>query len=496
VAVPWQMHAAIIGIPPIPLDDDAVAFSVLQMNDIYEALPLNNGTRGGLARVATIRKWLQVQSPDVITVLSGDMLSPCALDGSVPKADRLDGRHMVSMMNTLGLDYATFGNHEFDLPKAALQRRISESRFEWISTNVKEAATGNPFPNVHRSKLINIKGCRVLLIGLTVDENLGDGDYADIVSSPDLPALVRSHLAAFQGRYDVLIALTHLPIEADIALAEGLPEISIILGGHDHEGWHVWRGPSNTHITKADANAGSVFIHRVTFGLRSRRVTVHRSWVPVDENIPEDPVVAAEAERWYAQSFRRFEALGLQPRRIVTALPGDLELDGRDKVLRQGPSVLGAMVCEMQYERAAAFDADFGFLNSGLIRIDDRMLGTVTEYDVIRMFPFPNVIAVIKIKGSLLAAAFRWGLSNRGSGMYSFPCGVTLDDVGRWVTAEGTILDGADREYVVATNSFLLWAPGSPLATSSEVHRLGDIGSYTANFIPFLKDRYGVVSAA
>lgn len=31
------------------------------------------------------------------------------------------------------------------------------------------------------------------------------------------------------------------------------------------------------------ANAGSVFIHRVTFGLRSRRVTVHRSWVPVDE---------------------------------------------------------------------------------------------------------------------------------------------------------------------------------------------------------------------
>lgn len=40
-----------------------------------------------------------------------------ALDGSVPKADRLDGRHMVSMMNTLGLDYATFGNHEFDLPK-------------------------------------------------------------------------------------------------------------------------------------------------------------------------------------------------------------------------------------------------------------------------------------------------------------------------------------------------------------------------------------------
>jgi len=43
-------------------------------------------------------------------------------------------------------------------------------------------------------------------------------------------------------------------------------------------------------------------------------------------------------------------------------VPGDLELDGRDKVLRQGPSVLGAMVCEMQYERAAAFDADFGAL--------------------------------------------------------------------------------------------------------------------------------------
>jgi 2',3'-cyclic-nucleotide 2'-phosphodiesterase (5'-nucleotidase family) len=56
-----------------------VQWTFLQMNDVYELKPLGGGTKGGLARVATIRQLLLQENPDTITILSGDIVSPSAL---------------------------------------------------------------------------------------------------------------------------------------------------------------------------------------------------------------------------------------------------------------------------------------------------------------------------------------------------------------------------------------------------------------------------------
>ncbi|MEM9022155.1 MAG: hypothetical protein AAGB22_00340, partial [Bacteroidota bacterium] len=48
-----------------------VEFIVLQLNDVYEIAPLENGQAGGMARVATLRNQLLAENPRVITVLSG-----------------------------------------------------------------------------------------------------------------------------------------------------------------------------------------------------------------------------------------------------------------------------------------------------------------------------------------------------------------------------------------------------------------------------------------
>ncbi|WP_456306277.1 hypothetical protein, partial [Hafnia paralvei] len=49
--------------------------------------------------------------------------------------ERVNGQQMVSLMNAAGIDLVTFGNHEFDIPYVALQKRINESKFFWISSN-------------------------------------------------------------------------------------------------------------------------------------------------------------------------------------------------------------------------------------------------------------------------------------------------------------------------------------------------------------------------
>eukprot|EP00667_Euglena_gracilis_P004471 EG_transcript_4496 len=498
--LPYLTHATIIGLPPIPTTAQAeeyVTFSILQMNDVYEALPISNGTRGGLARVATLRRWLQEQNRDVITVMAGDLISPCALDAAAASKNlRFDGKHMVSIMNALGLDYMIFGNHEFDVSKRVLQQRIAESRFQWISSNVVDSVTGRPFPNVTTYVLRNIRGCRVLFVALTVDENRGENDYVRITPTAELPEFLQRFIAPFEGHYDVLVALTHISVADDVAITEAVPQVDLIVGGHDHEGWHIWRGPRNTHITKADSNVGSVFIHRLAFGLQSRKLTIQHRHVPVTDEIPEEPAVARLAREWYQRSFDHFRTMGLHPEKVVITLPGDLELDGRDKVLRRGPSPLTAMVCEAEVEQAAAFHPTMGFINAGIVRIDDRLFGAITEYDVIRMFPFPNVIVVLRVKGRILATTFDWGQSLQGNGMFSFPCGAGLDAEGRWVTADGAVLNGSEELFLIATNSYLLEAPGSPLAGSPDVTRLGDIGLFSTNFVAYLQRKFRAAPAA
>ena len=69
-----------IGSPPILNNPHTyVQWTFLQMNDIYELKPLGGGKKGGLARVATIRKLLRQENPNTITVISGDIVSPSAL---------------------------------------------------------------------------------------------------------------------------------------------------------------------------------------------------------------------------------------------------------------------------------------------------------------------------------------------------------------------------------------------------------------------------------
>jgi 2',3'-cyclic-nucleotide 2'-phosphodiesterase (5'-nucleotidase family) len=69
-----------IGSPPVLNSPHLyIQWTFLQMNDVYELKPLGGGNKGGLARVATIRKLLRQENPNTITVISGDIVSPSAL---------------------------------------------------------------------------------------------------------------------------------------------------------------------------------------------------------------------------------------------------------------------------------------------------------------------------------------------------------------------------------------------------------------------------------
>ncbi|HEX7277250.1 MAG TPA: metallophosphoesterase, partial [Acidimicrobiales bacterium] len=209
-----------------------VALTILQMNDVYELTPVSGGTEGGMARVATLRANLRAENPNTFTVLAGDLLNPSALSTATVDGQRLAGRQMVDVMNILGLDYATFGNHEFDLSQENLNLRLAESKFRWVSSNVTQA-DGQPFPDVPLNVTFTVANddgqeARVGLFGLTVGSN-----PAGYVAYKDPVAVAREQVSELRSQVDILIAVTHLSLEGDIDLVQKVPEIDLVLGGHE-----------------------------------------------------------------------------------------------------------------------------------------------------------------------------------------------------------------------------------------------------------------------
>jgi 2',3'-cyclic-nucleotide 2'-phosphodiesterase (5'-nucleotidase family) len=262
--------------PPIPLKP--VRF--LLINDVSIADTLDNG-QGGLARVATVRRRLADQGP-VVFVLAGDVLSP----GPASKYYR--GRQMVDVLNQAKLNYATFGNHEFDIEPDTLIARVAESEFKWLSANCSRA-NGTPFPKVLPWDTLRVSGHKVGLFGLTLQ-----GTYSHVrCTNPDSAAHRAIEALSAEGS-DLIVGLTHQTMEADRNLLGREPKLDLVLGGHERQAQDSV--VSGRHAVKADPDARTAQFVTLWGGKDSWRQAV--GLVRIDNTLPGDTSVARRVAGW------------------------------------------------------------------------------------------------------------------------------------------------------------------------------------------------------
>ena len=268
------------GLPPAPAPTNPIRF--LSINDVYIADTLPDGG-GGLARVAAIRDRIALEGPTLL-VVAGDFLSPSALTRLA------GGRHMVDALNAARADYATFGEHEFDLPRDTLLARIGESRFKWLSTNCA-GPDGAPLAGSVPWDTIRLAERKVGLFGLTAP-----GPYPEYVRCDDPDAATRRALDTLvaQGA-ELIVAVTHQPLEADRRLLNRESRIDLILGGHEHEAQSL--SISGRHVLKADANARTIQFATVWGAKGQWREAV--TLLPVHSGLPSDSATAAAVAAWH-----------------------------------------------------------------------------------------------------------------------------------------------------------------------------------------------------
>ncbi|WP_315823194.1 bifunctional metallophosphatase/5'-nucleotidase [Paraflavitalea speifideaquila] len=403
-------------------------FTILQVNDVYEISPLANGKEGGMARVAAIRNQLHAKDPNLITVLSGDFLSPSFI-GTLKYKDatgnelKIAGKQMVEVMNSAGIDLVTFGNHEFDIAQADLQRRIDESRFDWINSNVYLVSGGRqqPFTKTQNNQTSTIPSCvirnitfpdgqsvRVGFIGCTVAFNKNDYvAYSDEINT------FQRIFDSIQNKCDIVLGLTHLSKDVDSTIATKIPGLHLIMGGHEHEHMKVPAGKIN--VCKADANAKSAYIHTISYTPATKQVSIQSDLKLINETVPFDETTNAVVNKWVklADSIMRKNGFDPQQKLMTATVP----LDGREHSIRNHPTNYTELIA-----RALIFadpSVDAAFYNSGSLRVDDELSGDITQYDVLRSLPFGGPLVAMTLYGKQLDSIITIGTTiNKGEGGY------------------------------------------------------------------------------
>lgn len=438
-------------------DDNQIEVVFLQMNDVYEIAPLEGGRVGGMARVAAIKKQLLSGNPNTYAVMAGDFLNPSVIGNMTYAGSRIRGKQMVEVMNAAGVDVVTFGNHEFDIKEEELLQRLQESTFQWVSSNVlhKTGTTVQPFTSGAQAKPVpktmmlearDADGTQVKIgiLALTLPSN-----KVSFVEYSDFKTEATQAYQSLQPQADFVVAITHLDIEDDLAVSQQNQGIRLLMGGHEHTNSYDTVGTAI--VAKADANAKTVYVHTLKYNKINRQLSIQSSLLPVDQTITPEPATEQVVSKWTSIADQSFKALGFDPQEAIFVTTEPLE--GRESYMRHQPTNLGKLIAKAI--SAAAPQSEVAMLNSGSVRVDDQLSGTITQYDILRTLPFAGRILEADMKGNLLEKVLNIGMKNTGTGGYLQTDKAEYNsNQGKWVV-NGKLLE-PDKTYRVALSDYLL----------------------------------------
>ena len=447
--------------------DKQIDVTFLQLNDVYEIAPLSGGKEAGLARVETVHKQLLAQNPNTFMFMAGDFLNPSLIGTLKYEGEKIRGKQMIEVMNAMNFDLVTFGNHEFDLKGKDLQKRLNESTFQWTIANAKNKVddiTG-PFYSEKESVktfipetfTINAKdtdGTTLKMGFFSVCLPVNNPEYVEFT---DVFEAAKKAYNKLEKETDVVIGLTHLAIEDDKKLAAMLPDVPLIMGGHEHYNMIVPVG--NSAITKADANARTVYVHELHYDRKTKKATIQSTLKTINDKIKSDPEVDKIVNKWQVVLNDKVSEVVSSPNEVIFIAKEPL--DGRETTIRSEQTNLGKMIASSMQ---VATKADCAFFNGGSVRIDDQIHGNVTAVDLFRALPYGGAVFVIDIKGDFLQKILDFGKDNKGKGAYLQRAKVDWDsDNKQW------IIDGkplvSSKTYAVAITDFLLTGYDVPFLT-------------------------------
>ena len=375
-----------------------------------------------LARLATIVEEQRALHPHALLVDAGDLFSGTAVSSI------FQGQAEQEAVLAMGYDALAIGNHDFDFGKAVVQQSLDRG-LPWLSANIwqGEQTFAPPFA------IMSLKEARVLLVGLTsvatpkmaFASNIAGLHFADPVTT------LRNILQEQEGNYDLCVVLSHLGYGEDLLLAQKVPGIKAIIGGHSHT---VLASPVRIRDTIiVQTGSSAQYLGKVIIGMEEGYPAT-AELLRIEQDTPLHPSIA--------QIDQHYAAL------MANEMGQVLGYASRDYVKRG----MGHFMVEALLSYS---DADAALYNGGGVRAG-LQAGPITREDIFAVEPFDNQAVLVTLSGPDLAELKKIASSRSGD----FFTGPRIIDL--------------DRTYTVATSDFLANETASySILTRGEITYLG-----------------------
>ena len=379
----WVISCTIAAVWILPLSAQPKAITILHTNDIHASFipqpatwirsdpkPLIGGFNELYFMVDSIRHVI----PNTLLLDAGDVMTGNPI--TEYQFHGADGGALFEMMNQIGYEAWTVGNHDFDVSVANLNKLAHIANFPTVSANVQDLAGNYPVNN-KPYVIINKDGLRIGIIGLMSSDFYNLVNHKSGESIKLLPPIqtMQQFVTELLPKTDLIIALTHEGVQDDSVLAMNVHGLDVIVGGHSHTRLRTPKYVNNVIIVQTGSNCENL-------GELTLTVDHHKVISYDGKLIP----LWYRADRPKTKLSQFIDSIQTFIKHDYAEVIGTLKTDWV-RGSGRGESGIGDFITDAQRE---AVHADVGFMNSHGIR-SDKSAGPFTKQDLFEVLPFRNL---------------------------------------------------------------------------------------------------------
>ncbi len=431
--------------------NDSHGRAVSDIGPDWDGMPLRKGVIGWARYKTMIDKIKEANEDRVLVLDAGDTIHGTNF------ATLSKGQSVIRIMNQVGVQAMTLGNHDFNYGQEELDVIIKEADFPLLAANIVREDDGEkPYES---NVIFEVDGLKIGVFGIATPEtkvksspvNTEGLDFVDPVE------MAKEEVAALQEEgVDAIIMLAHLGIDEEsedtsIKVLEEVEGIDVCIDGHSHTLLEEGEMIGETLLVQTGAMFENVGVLTLTFSDNelTEKTSQMIDFLSAQQYEPDEEVL------------KSIEAIEEENKRFTEVEVGEVtvDLEGEREDVRTGETNMGDLILDAMLW---ASDADCALSNGGGIRASIPA-GMVTMGDLLTVLPFGNMMTVIEVTGQDIVDALVFGTDAYPDPAGKFPHVANLTyelvpaDEGYEV--QNVKLGGEDIDleatYKLATNDFL-----------------------------------------
>ena len=433
-------------------DEKSNDIVILHTNDVH--CGVSDGL--GYAGVAAYKAEMEQTHNFVTLVDCGD-----AIQGE-PIGLLSAGSYLVDIMNEVGYDFATFGNHEFDFKLPRLAELTKLAKYEYLSCNFKYTGKGTSDISYKPYEIVDYGGTKVAFVGITTPESFvkstpayfqdDNGNFIYSLSEDkDGTALYQAVQTAVDAAKaegaKYVVAIAHLGMEGTTeywtseAVIKNTNGIDAMLDGHSHEEFSkTVANKDGDDVVLAQTKTKLANLGKLTIsadGKITSELISAKDYTEKDEHITE--FITGITDKFSAE---------------LSKVVGKSEIDLPDydengkRLVRNSETALGNLAADAF---RVMLDADIGIMNGGGLRKPIKA-GDITLNTLFSVFPWGNLPCKVAVTGQTVLDMLEMGAINypKESGGFMHVSGLTYTIISG---AESTIETTDKGEFIKITGA-------------------------------------------